>query len=131
MKAKGVASKNARPQFVTALDGLRGRLEEEVLRDCFGITVGDFGPAEFYVQETDTCSSDGGECVNYNLSGVTIKEGRKFDSALEVIEGIIIELIEKHWPGVKIQIMVVIHASDETGKARLFESKAKWIDPDA
>src|SRR3989344_1663641 len=111
MKFKGVTSSEAPQSFTHALDQLRGRLEERVVAECFGIPVGTLGPAEMYVQGTDFQYGQD-PAINYNASGITIKKGRDFTRALVALKGIILELIVGHWSKVgKIQIMIVISAS--------------------
>lgn len=124
MKAKAVTDKRRSPRkFRRALNYLRRILEVKVLFECFGIEVGSMTAAEFYVQETDyTHGHDA--FVNYNFSGITIKEGRDFEKATQVIVDIITELVKRHWKsGETVTLFVVIHASNAEGTvSKLIES---------
>lgn len=128
MKFKCVTSRDASQALVDALDMLRYRLEREIAYDCFGIPTGSMGPAELYVQETDFARGCA-PFVSYNLSGITWKEGRRFDDALKHLENIVIELIRTHWRNAGyVQIMVVIATSTEDGtKSKLFETKSVYV----
>ncbi|HLC76060.1 MAG TPA: hypothetical protein VJB82_03010 [Candidatus Peribacterales bacterium] len=129
MKFKGVTNREAPQELVDALNLLRDRLEVEVLEDCFQIKPGTFGPAEFYVQETDFAHGHR-PFINYNLSGITLREGRNFERALEVLSSILSELLAEHWPEApKVQILIVIAVSSGDGRvSKLIESEAFEID---
>ncbi len=132
MKFKAVTNDDAPFGFFNALDCLRGLLEQEIAYKCFGVPMGSMGPAELYVQMTDRAAHQW-PFINYNASGITIKEGRNFELAMEMLKTIICDLIMEHWREVgKIQIMIVIHASTEDGNnSKLFESTvmfdSKWF----
>lgn len=128
MKFKAVTNKEAPVALIEAFDTLRWRLEREVARDCLKIPVNSMGPAEMYVQESDFTRGQRA-FVNYNLSGVSIKEGREFEKAVQVLEAIVVELVRQHWQSAgEVQVMIVIAASSEQGESRLFENEAFYLD---
>jgi hypothetical protein len=130
MKFKAVTNSEAPQAFIDALDDLRATWELEVLRDCFGIQPGSLTPAEFYVQRTDFAKGHT-PFINYNLSGVTIKQGRDFERALETMCETLSGLVGTHWyTAFKMAIFVVIHTSSSDGTvSRLIESQICIVDP--
>lgn len=131
MKFKAVTNSDAPQALIDALDDLRATWEVEVLRDCFDIAPGALGPAEFYVQMTDFAKGHT-PFINYSVSGVTLKEGRKFSEALNVIGNVLSQLVQENWSTArKMQIYVVIHASKADGTvSKLIESEVLTVNLD-
>ena len=131
MKFKAVTNREAPRALIDALNDLRATWEIEVLRDCFDIEPGSLGPAEFYVQETDFAHGHP-PFINYNLSGITIKQERNFQQALDVMAQQINQLVDQLWPTARsMSLFIVIHASSEDGTvSRLIESDVHTINPE-
>lgn len=131
MKFKAVTNKEAPQALIDALDDLRATWEIEVLRDCFGIEPGSLGPAEFYVQETDFAKGHP-PFINYNLSGITIRQERNFQEAIDVMAQVIDDLVQKLWPTARsMSVFLVVHASSEDGTvSKLIESEVHTINPE-
>ena len=111
MKMKGDTNSEAPAAFVNALNCLRAWALVAVLRDCFGIPLGTFRSAAFYLQEADLCREHPEKFVNFTLSYVTYYPHRDFERARQVIEAKLIELVEEHWPDAEVEVMVVIAVS--------------------
>lgn len=131
MKFKAVTNREAPTSLIDALNDLRATWELEVLRDCFGIMPSTLGPAEFYVQETDFARGHT-PFINYNLSGITIRQERSFERALETMAATLNELVERHWSTAhRMSIFIVIHASSEDGTvSKLIESEVAIVNID-
>ena len=88
-----------------------------------------WGPASCYAQFCDFFSARNGPGINFNLSGVTLREDRDFDSASRLILDELTRRIQQHWKGVLVHTMIVIHASSPSGdKAPLLETGPFYID---
>lgn len=129
MKFKAVTNVDAPQALKDALDDLRETWEQKVLYECFDVALGKFGPAEFYVQQTDYAKGQR-PFICYNLSGITMYEHRDFAKALKAMADVLSELIARHWSTVSnIQIFIVIHTSSPDGTvSRLYEETVYEID---
>jgi len=124
MKAKATTTANATDVLVDHLNRLRPVLEREVLEPYFEIPGGAFGPAEFFVQETDIARYQE-PFIHYMMSGITYKDERDFEAAVEVLLDILAALVREHWLSQKIQIFVVIFTA-ESSDQMLYEGM-RWV----
>lgn len=85
--------------------GLVDDLESAAFRDSVlsrvlkgHLRVGDFGPAEFYIQKCDFACGGGAMC-EVRLTGVSVNKRRStedFENALEELERVYADVIKKH-----------------------------------
>jgi len=114
MKLKAVVSdevKKISPDFVDVLNKLRPIVLRNVLVPH--LHVGNFGPAEFYVQHCDFADGETHDLFcEVRLTGVSLNDDRSvndFRRALNELENIYRELIEAHFSaGILVQFYVSI-----------------------
>ena len=88
-----------------------------------------WGPAACYAQFCDFFSARRGSAINFNLSGVTLRPDRNFEEAKRLIREELTRRIRRHWKGVSVHTMIVIHASSPDGdKAPLLEEGPFFVD---
>lgn len=88
-----------------------------------------WGPAACYNQFCDYCDPADGSMISYNLSGITLREDRDFETATSMIIEEIIKRVRERWKGVRVHVMLVIHASSADGtKSMLIEPPPFYID---
>lgn len=98
MKLKAVLEEDCSAALVALLESasFRAVILEEVLRRH--LRVGNFGPAEFYIQKCDfACGSD--PMCEVRLTGVSVNKKRAtqdFENALMALENIYRDVLRKH-----------------------------------
>lgn len=111
MKLKSVVHETCPKNLLAALQGtsLRTSVLERVLRPH--LRVGEFGPAEFYIQHCDLAVGDEPMC-EVRLTGVSVNTRRATDdfrNALVELERVYREIIEKLLPsGQRCQLFVSV-----------------------
>lgn len=127
MKLKPAVSKDAPPDLVRALNGVRQQVLDEVIGPH--LHRPEFGPAEFYVQVCDIGDPSAGLFCEVRLSGVSRTDDRTeedFAAALDALANIYRRHIGMHLnAGQRMQLMVTIMV--DTPPA-LYETAAEWVE---
>jgi hypothetical protein len=98
MKLKAVVQEGCPQELVDELEGavFRNSILNRVLKKH--LRVGEFGPAEFYIQKCDFACGGGAMC-EVRLTGVSVNKRRStedFENAMEELERIYAEAISEY-----------------------------------
>lgn len=135
MKLKATISRRVMESegLIIALETIRSRVLNEVLKPC--LKTGDFGPAEFFVQECDFANRATHEpFCEARLTGVSINDDRApndFRRAVKKLFSIYKDVIEKLTKkGIKTQLYVslMLDAPLPNTDSSIVEVGPEWVE---
>lgn len=135
MKLKAAITQGAPDRVVVRLNA--PEFARRVFKEVLGpfLNVLEMGPAEFYVQEADRtiCTKLGSYGCEVRLTGVSAREGRDYEGALDALTKLYVEEItDTLGEHARMQLFVVIMLDTaalhiDGTRSTIFESKPVWL----